>query len=84
MAIGRLVLMPEIRHFLARHPRIELELGCSDRRVDLVKEGVDCVLRGGHLPDSTLAARALSGSCLSCCAPRRDAIHRGAWLAGPS
>ena len=57
VAMGRLVFAPEIRHFLERYPKITLELGCSDRAVDLVQEGVDCALRGGPLPDSRLAAR---------------------------
>jgi LysR family transcriptional regulator for bpeEF and oprC len=56
-AMGRLVFAPEIRGFLERHPRITIELGCSDRAVDLVQEGVDCALRGGVLPDSQLSAR---------------------------
>ena len=57
VAMGRLVFAPEMRGFLERHPRITIELGCSDRAVDLVQEGVDCALRGGVLPDSQLSAR---------------------------
>jgi LysR family transcriptional regulator for bpeEF and oprC len=57
VAMGRLVFAPEIRHFLQRYPRITIELGCTDRAVDLVTEGVDCALRGGQLPDSSLSAR---------------------------
>lgn len=56
-AMGRLVFAPEIRHFLERYPKITIELGCTDRAVDLVREGVDCALRGGQLPDSRLSAR---------------------------
>ena len=56
VAMGRLVFAPEIRSFLERHPRITLELGCSDRAVDLVGEGADCALRGGVL-DSQLSTR---------------------------
>ena len=57
VAMGRLVFAPEMRGFLERHPRLTIELGCSDRAVDLVQEGVDCALRGGVLPDSQLSAR---------------------------
>ncbi len=57
VAMGRLVFAPEIRHFLERYPKITIELGCTDRAVDLVREGVDCALRGGQLPDSRLSAR---------------------------
>lgn len=56
-AMGRLVFAPEMRNFLERYPKITLELGCTDRAVDLVHEGVDCALRGGQLPDSRLSAR---------------------------
>ncbi len=57
VAMGRLVFAPEIRGFLERHPRITMELGCSDRTVDLVQAGVDCALRGGQMSDSRLSAR---------------------------
>lgn len=40
-----------------RCPRITVELGCTDRAVDLVQEVVDRALRGGALPDSRLSAR---------------------------
>ena len=71
VAIGRLVLVPEIRGFLERYPRITLELGCTDRTVDLVKEGVDCALRGGELPDSTLVTRRVGDvAFVLCAAPR--------------
>ncbi|TXH89448.1 MAG: LysR family transcriptional regulator [Rhodoferax sp.] len=56
VAIGRQILAPAVRSFLDRHPGVTLELACSDRSVDLIKEGVDCVLRGGNLPDSGLTA----------------------------
>ena len=57
VAMGRLVFAPEIRGFLERYPKITMELGCTDRTVDLVQSGVDCALRGGQLPDSRLSAR---------------------------
>lgn len=56
VAMGRQVFAPEIRSFLKRYPQVSIELACSDRAVDLVQEGVDCALRGGVLPDSTLTA----------------------------
>jgi len=56
-SFGRHILIPALSDFFARYPDIALELGCSDRVVDLIEEGVDCVVRGGELPDSTLVAR---------------------------
>ena len=71
VSMGRLVFAPEIGDFLARYPKITLELGCSDRTVDLVQEGVDCALRGGQLPDSRLSARGVGGlRFVLCAAPR--------------
>lgn len=71
VAMGRLVFAPEIRKFLERYPKITLELGCSDRAVDLIREGVDCALRGGALPDSRLAVRRVGDlRFVLCAAPR--------------
>ncbi|MCG5236898.1 LysR family transcriptional regulator [Xanthobacter oligotrophicus] len=57
--IGRLVLAPALPDFLAAHPGIEIELGVSDRAIDLVEQGVDCALRVGSLSDSSCIARPL-------------------------
>ena len=54
---ARHLLIPALPDFFARYPDIDLELGCSDRTVDLIEEGVDCAVRGGELSDSTLIAR---------------------------
>ncbi|POA54662.1 LysR family transcriptional regulator, partial [Pseudomonas sp. GW460-R15] len=43
--------------FHTRYPDIDLQLGLSDRPVDLLQEGVDCVIRVGALQDSSLVAR---------------------------
>lgn len=56
-AIARRLVMPRLGEFLERHPLIELEISSTDRRVDLVREGFDCVLRIGALPDTPLVAR---------------------------
>lgn len=53
------VVMPAVPEFLAAHPNLELQISCTDRRVDLVQEGFDCVLRAGVLGDDTLIARHL-------------------------
>lgn len=51
------ILVPALPDFFERYPDIQLELGSSDRPVDLIEEGVDCAVRGGALGDSTLIAR---------------------------
>lgn len=53
------VLIPRLPEFLAAHPQIEVELSSTDRRVDLVHEGFDCVIRAGALRESGLVARPL-------------------------
>lgn len=76
VALGRLVFAPEIRHFLELYPKLTVELGCTDRVVDLVREGVDCALRGGQLPDSRLSARWVGDvRFVLCAAPRYIERH---------
>ncbi len=57
--IAQFIVMPNIKDFYRRYPDIYLMLGVSDRQVDLVQEGVDCVVRTGELNNSTLVARPL-------------------------
>ncbi|UDF37133.1 UNVERIFIED_ORG: LysR family transcriptional regulator [Shinella sp. XGS7] len=56
---ARQLVLPRLPEFIAAHPQLEIELSCTDRRVDLVREGFDCVLRVGALGDSSLVARPL-------------------------
>jgi DNA-binding transcriptional LysR family regulator len=68
--IARHFLMPFLPDFLTRHPEIELAMSESDRWVDVVREGVDCVLRYGALPDSDLVARRVAMlERITCAAP---------------
>ena len=67
-AISREFIVPALPDFFSRYPDIELELGCSDRQVDLIEEGVDCALRGGILADSNLIARRVGIMDFSTCA----------------
>ena len=57
--LARDVIIPRLPEFLARHPQLEVGISTTDRRVDLVHEGFDCVLRVGALNDSDLIARPL-------------------------
>lgn len=64
------ILVPALPAFFERYPDIQLELGCSDRLVDLIEEGVDCAVRGGTLADSTLIARRVGVlNMLTCASP---------------
>ena len=57
--VARIFVLPRLPEFMQAHPLIELELSSTDRLVDLVREGFDCVLRVGPLVDSSLVARTL-------------------------
>jgi LysR family transcriptional regulator, regulator for bpeEF and oprC len=56
-SIGQLMLIPALPDFHARYPDIQIDLGVSDRPVDLIGENVDCVVRGGEITDLGLIAR---------------------------
>lgn len=55
--IGRLIVAPALPEFLQRYPDINIELGVTDRPVNLAEDGIDCVLRIGPLQDSGLIGR---------------------------
>ncbi|WP_429024249.1 LysR family transcriptional regulator [Bradyrhizobium sp. I1.14.4] len=54
---GRLHVSPVVSAYLKRYPDVGVDLRLSDRRINLVEDGVDLAVRIGHLPDSTLVAR---------------------------
>nr|WP_212760984.1 LysR family transcriptional regulator [Telluria aromaticivorans] len=55
--LATLVLIPALPRFHARYPEIQFDMGASDRKVDLVSDKVDCVVRGGAITDLSLTAR---------------------------
>jgi len=59
MSFGIANVAPLVARFLALHPGIEIDLHCSDAKVDIVAEGFDVALRIADLPDSSLRARRL-------------------------
>lgn len=66
--MARNVVVPRLPELLARHPGLEVELSSTERRVDVVREGFDCVLRTGAVVDSSLVARPLGLARLVNCA----------------
>ena len=68
--LARHFLLPGLPGFFAAYPEIELIMSESDRWIDVVREGVDCVLRYGRLPDSDMVARRVALlERLTCAAP---------------
>ena len=59
-AHATLIILPRIGEFRTRYPDIDVVISSGDRLVNLVKEGVDCVVRAGHPRDSSLVVRRLA------------------------
>lgn len=59
LMFGRLHVNPLMSEYLRRYPEVTGELRLSDRPINLVEEGVDLAVRIGHLPDSSVVARAV-------------------------
>lgn len=56
-SVAREIIIPALADFYRRFPDIQLDLGVTDRSVDLLADNVDCVIRGGELLDQSLVAR---------------------------
>jgi len=69
-ALGRQVIAPALPDFFRRYPEVVIELGSSDRPVDPLAEGYDCVVRAGEVDDERLVARPLGRlPVVTCAAP---------------
>lgn len=66
--MARRVIIPALPQFLQRFPRLEVELSCTDRQVDLLREGFDCVMRIGALHDLDVVARPVGQLSMRNCA----------------
>ena len=67
-SLGLSVIIPALPDFYARYPDIKLELGVSDRPIDILTENVDCVVRAGAIADQSLVARRIGEFYLMACA----------------
>jgi DNA-binding transcriptional LysR family regulator len=68
LGLARSVFIPRLPELLAEHPQLEVQLSSTDRRVDVIREGFDCVLRAGKLEASGLIARRLGEMPMMNCA----------------
>ena len=82
-SLANLALIPALPVFQARYPDIDLRLGVSDRNADMVGEGIDVVIRGGELTDSSLIARKLCELEMIVCV-HRSYVERHGLPAHPS
>ncbi|HEY4075078.1 MAG TPA: LysR family transcriptional regulator [Herbaspirillum sp.] len=67
-SLATLIIVPALSEFLRRYPEIQIDLGVSDRHVDLISDNVDCVIRGGLLSDMSLIARQIGKAPWVTCA----------------
>lgn len=63
--LARDIIIPKLPEFLEANPLLDVGIGTTDRRVDLIQEGYDCVLRIGTFPEQDLVVRPLGA--LSMC-----------------
>ncbi|GAB3674232.1 LysR family transcriptional regulator [Salinisphaera aquimarina] len=76
LGFGRKYMAAMVSEFIARYPKVEIQMHLSDHPLDLVASSYDIGIRFGELPDSTLHARKLvSHRRLICAAPAYIARH---------
>ncbi|MDH4651713.1 LysR substrate-binding domain-containing protein [Pseudomonas sp. JS3066] len=66
--VGACLIIPSLPDFATLHPQIQLDIGCSERVVDLVQEGIDCAFRGGPVADQGLVCRPVGQMRFCLCA----------------
>jgi len=68
VALAALLVIPRLPDFYSRHPGIEIILSSSDRRRDMLKDGLDCILRVGELEDGDYIAHRMGNIKMTTCA----------------
>lgn len=70
LALAHAILIPNLKDFQAQHPGIEVVLVSSDKKTDLITEGVDCLVRLGALQNSSFISRRIGDiRMVTCAAP---------------
>lgn len=59
-SLAREIVIPALDDFYRRYPDLTLALGANDTHVDLLRDGVDCVLRAWETEDDSLVARRIA------------------------
>jgi DNA-binding transcriptional LysR family regulator len=74
--MATMLVLPALPDFQRRYPQLQLDIGVSDRPVDLLGDRVDCVIRGGALNNLSLIARRLGSlTFVTCATPEYLAAH---------
>lgn len=75
-SLANIILLPQLPSYREAFPEVRLELGVSDRHVDMVGDAVDCVIRGGELTDTSLVARRIASlDYVTCASPQYLKVH---------
>jgi len=75
-SLARHFVLPALPAFLVKYPNLQLQMSEGDRLVDLVREGIDCVLRVGNLQDGTMVGRRIATLTeVTCASPAYVARH---------
>ncbi len=67
-SIANWLIIPALPEFFARYPDIRIDVSISDRAVDMIGDNIDCAIRGGSLPDSSLISRQIGVAAWVTCA----------------
>lgn len=62
------LIIPRLHEFIEQHPGIEIELSSTDHRVDLIRDGIDCVIRAGSYSEPGVAEKLIATAPLVNCA----------------
>jgi LysR family transcriptional regulator, regulator for bpeEF and oprC len=66
--LARSLLLPALDEFYRLYPLIDVRLGLADRNIDLIQDGVDCVIRMGALEESSFIRRRIGNAKIVTCA----------------
>ncbi|MGK7752268.1 MULTISPECIES: LysR family transcriptional regulator [unclassified Roseovarius] len=66
--IGRRIVIPALPALLDENPELEIEVSTTDRKIDLISEGIDCLIRVGTLHDADIICRTLGDLRIITCA----------------
>lgn len=70
IALAALLVIPRLPDFYKTYPGIEIILSSSDRRRDMLRDGLDCILRVGELEDGDYIAHRMGDIKMTTCASR--------------
>lgn len=68
VSFGILHMGPVMSSYMKQYPEVKIDILLTDRRVDLLEEGLDLAVRIGPMPESGLIAKKLASDRVAICA----------------